>query len=222
MESSDDSPCPNRPRRLISAVDVRYHGDLVFSRAVETDASSGRFARSPFVIDLLEPEEVVPTPLRELPDANSTDSLTLSWIMVDPEGKRAANLSSLKVLDIWRYFAGEVHGQFFCVLGGEKGTARELVQFDIAIVLGEDRDGRVEVRNLGMWAEDLEMKQLNGENSLGILERGALGTTERRWKERCSVAGRRLDEFKHRSSMWRERMAAPGRFLPQHFRIPRQ
>ncbi|GJX44512.1 F-box protein-like protein [Tanacetum coccineum] len=48
--------------QIISAVDLRYHNELVFSKVELTDTTaSDWFQSSPFRIDLLEPKEVVPS-----------------------------------------------------------------------------------------------------------------------------------------------------------------
>ncbi|KAI4378533.1 hypothetical protein MLD38_016000 [Melastoma candidum] len=90
---------PYLPSRLTSAVDVRHRGEVIFSGVAETDTSTAWFACSPFAIHFMGPGEIFHTPLPELLDANTTDELTLSWILVVPEGRRAANLSSHNVFD---------------------------------------------------------------------------------------------------------------------------
>lgn len=202
-------------RRLISALDLRYRGDIVFSRAVETETSSGWFLHSPFRIDLLEPKEAVPTPIPSLDSPDTCqelgDDLTLSWIVVDPDGKRAANLSSHKAVSVERHWlSGEVQARFSSVLGGEKGTAREYVEFLVTVTLGGSTStcgGYTEVRELSVRAEDMEGNSLKGKESLRILEAGGFGGTKCGGTRRESAARTRYEEFLRRKEERKEMKA---------------
>ncbi|KAF8044218.1 hypothetical protein BT93_A2258 [Corymbia citriodora subsp. variegata] len=129
VASPSPVPAP-RPSRLISAVDIRYRGDLIFSRAVETDADSGWFQCSPFRIDVLDPKDAVRTAIR-FPDAEQArrelgDGLRLSWVLIDPAGRRAMDLSSQAPVSVQRHWlTGELHARFATVVeaadAGERG-----------------------------------------------------------------------------------------------------
>ncbi|KAI4364052.1 hypothetical protein MLD38_020195 [Melastoma candidum] len=202
--ASDPGSRPRSGRgigRLISAVDLRYRGDIVFSRAAETETSSSWFVQSPFRIDLLDPKEAVPTPIPSLDTPGIClelrDDLTLSWIAVDPEGKRAVNLSSHRAVSVERHWlSGEVEARFSSVLGGdERGTSREYVEMVVTVKLGgyKDKEGATEVREVSVRGEDMEGNGLKGGESLRAVEAGGFG-------------GRRIGGGRGRhEGLWRER-----------------
>uniref|UniRef100_A0A2N9J0B2 RNase H type-1 domain-containing protein n=1 Tax=Fagus sylvatica TaxID=28930 RepID=A0A2N9J0B2_FAGSY len=51
---------------LISAIDVRYKDELIFSKVQETEAETGWFLCSPFRVDLLGQKESIQTPIRHV------------------------------------------------------------------------------------------------------------------------------------------------------------
>ncbi|KAL9322645.1 hypothetical protein ACSQ67_010698 [Phaseolus vulgaris] len=110
--SPSPHPTPTRPPpELVSAVDLYYKGKPVFSRVITTDTQKGWFLSSPLWVDLLDPNEVVPTPLifakceeESSRLAHLEQNLGLSWIVIDPTGKRAANLSSRRPVAARRHW----------------------------------------------------------------------------------------------------------------------
>ncbi|XP_065856497.1 probable F-box protein At2g36090 [Euphorbia lathyris] len=165
------------PLELISAVDIYYRNQLIFSRVVETETESGWFRCSPFRIDMLDPKDTCPTPI---PHPNTdderksiSDELTLSWILIDPSGRRAMNLSSHKPVSVQRHWlSGEVHARFASVLRGEKG----FVQCGILVTCGGGIEGGgMQVREVSLQVEDMDGVFLNGKGSLGILHKAFEG-----------------------------------------------
>ncbi|KAL3741236.1 hypothetical protein ACJRO7_016809 [Eucalyptus globulus] len=79
---------------------------------------------------MLEPKEAVSTPVPfpspgdECSDLG--DSLRLSWVLIDSEGRRAMNLSSAAPVSIQRHWlSGEVHARFATILSsGERGKSQ--------------------------------------------------------------------------------------------------
>ncbi|XP_008442873.2 probable F-box protein At2g36090 [Cucumis melo] len=197
-ETSTSSPSPatycrrrHLPMELISAVDIYYRGEMIFSRVVETETVSGWFRCSPFRIDMLDPKDVVPTTIRfPIGDGNTcrelAEDLTLSWIVIDGAGRRAVNLSSYRAVKVERHWlSGEVHVEFGTVLGGERGTAAEWVKCGIAVTCGGWEGGNLQVREVNLQVEDMDGTFLDGKESLVILERAMEGRKGRK----------RLDEF---------------------------
>ncbi|GAY33033.1 hypothetical protein CUMW_005290 [Citrus unshiu] len=194
--TSSSSPSLNRPSEIISAVDVYYKNKLIFSKVVETETASGWFNCSPFRVDLLDQKDSVPTRISH-PDNEDTcrelaEDLTLSWILIDPIGRRAMNLSSYKPVTVQRHWlSGEAHVRFSSVLsGGDRGSSSEFVQCGIVVTCGGSQGGEMHVREVNLQVEDMDGTNLNGKESLVILQRGLEG-------KRRNVKGRE-DEGKRK------------------------
>ncbi|KAE9585643.1 putative F-box domain-containing protein [Lupinus albus] len=106
---------PSHPSELISAVDLYYEGKPFFSKCHVTQTRKGWFLSSSLWIDILEPNEVVPTHLKLSRNddvqwlKNLEENLTLSWIMIDPTRNRAVNLSSGSVVSTrWQTLTEEL------------------------------------------------------------------------------------------------------------------
>ncbi|KAF3441620.1 hypothetical protein FNV43_RR15535 [Rhamnella rubrinervis] len=199
----------HRPSELISAVDIYYRGELMFSKVVETETVSGWFRCSPFRIDLLEPKEVVPTPI-PYPDGDDTcrglaDDLTLSWIMIDPTGRRAMNLSSHRPVSVQRHWlSGEVHVRFASILKGDRGSSSEYVQCGIVVTCGGSGSGGMQVSEVSMLVEDMDGMHLNGGDSLVILERTLEGK-KGRGRRREEEGRKRYEKYLEKKRERRER-----------------
>ncbi|PON65244.1 F-box domain containing protein [Trema orientale] len=213
---------PNRPSPssgLISAVDIYYQGKLVLSRVQETETVSEWFLCSPFLVDLLDPKDSVPTQIRRAPTAAGNDdgawlkhleeNLTLSWILIDPTQKRAANLSSRRPVSVWRHWlTGEIQLRFASVMVGDGGcsssrrwlrsaaaAAPEMYQCGILVTCGGDKEGgELHVREVGMHVEDMEGKHLNGKESLLVLG-NAMDGGVRRKARRCTDGRERYEAY---------------------------
>ncbi|XP_071698842.1 probable F-box protein At2g36090 isoform X2 [Rutidosis leptorrhynchoides] len=169
------------PKGLISAVDIYYKNKLIFTKVEETETISSWFLCSPFRIDLLDPKDMVPIEI-PYPDEDDTcklliDDITLSWILIDPNAKRAINLSSHKPVSVQRHWlSGEVQVRFASILAGgdHKYTsdATTVVRCGIVVTCGRSESGDMQViRELSMEVEDMDGKHLNGRDSLVILQR---------------------------------------------------
>jgi hypothetical protein len=175
--------------KLISAVDIFYKGDLIFSKVEETETITSWFMSSPFRVDLLYPNhhdffltpyhnnnQQIPEPDNYYKDTWQTgllQNITLSWILIDPTRKRAVNLSSRKPVSVERHWlTGEVQVKFAVVVpgGGRWGTAEELVECAVVVECGRGIDGRVQVSEVSLSVEDMEKRNLNGRESLVILQ----------------------------------------------------
>ncbi|PON82892.1 F-box domain containing protein [Trema orientale] len=170
----------DRTPELISAVDFHYRGELIFSKVVEAETASGWFRCSPFRVDLLHPKDVVqtriPYPSGDDEDAcrNLAEDLTVSWIVIDPSGRRAMNLSSHRPVSVQRHWlSGEVHVRFKSVLAaGERGSSSELVTCGVVVTCGVSQGGELlQVREACLIVEDMDGMQLKGKDSLVILRR---------------------------------------------------
>ncbi|XP_022743943.1 probable F-box protein At2g36090 [Durio zibethinus] len=177
----NSSENPNLPSELISAVDIYYKKELIFSKVVETETVTAWFKCSPFRVDLLGPKEAFSTRIPH-PDTEDTcrdleEGMELSWIVIDPIGKRAMNLSSQRPVTIqWHWLSGDVQVKFASVVtGGRSGAATELVQCGVVVTCGGSARGEMHVREVSLQVEDMDGMYLKGRDSLVILKRGLEG-----------------------------------------------
>ncbi|KAL6205253.1 hypothetical protein ACLB2K_022515 [Fragaria x ananassa] len=193
---------------LISAVDIFYKGELVFSKVHETETETGWFLCSPFRIDLLDPKETVPTPIRHIGETNESlkhleENLTLSWIVIDPAQKRAANLSSRKPVSVTRHWlTGEVQLRFAMIMPGNRRG--EFVQCGMVLTCKGSDGGKLHVREVSMQMEAMEGNHLNGKESLVILQ-GAIEGGKRKRKRESEEGGEGKARFGEFLEMKRER-----------------
>ncbi|KFK36498.1 hypothetical protein AALP_AA4G132300 [Arabis alpina] len=181
---------------LISAVDLHYRGKLVLSKVVKTETTTSWFQSSPLRIDLVDQKDTVETPIKRGRWTEDTcrdleKELTLSWIVIDPIGKRAANLSSHRPVLVQRnWLSGEVEAKFATVVG--LTWPEETVECVITVVTcGEEE---MHVKEVCLKVEKMEGTHLNGKDSLVILRKvmeGKRGNGRRREME----SKRRHEEF---------------------------
>ncbi|KAL5830790.1 hypothetical protein ACOSQ4_016144 [Xanthoceras sorbifolium] len=161
---------------LISCVDIYYKDALILSKTLETETETGWFLCSPFRVDLLDPKESVSTPIvpggeddnRWLKDIE--ENLRMSWILIEPERKRAVNLSSRSAVSVERHWlTGDVQARFSLIMGGdEERSAMELVKWEVVVTCGGDKE--LQVKEVSMQVEDMEGRGLCGRDSLVILQ----------------------------------------------------
>ncbi|CAB4317474.1 unnamed protein product [Prunus armeniaca] len=202
----------DRPCELISAVDIYHRDKLILSKVVETETVTGWFRCSPFRIDLLDPKDVVPTQIKYPAGQESDtcrdlgDDLTLSWILIDPIGRRAMNLSSHRAVSVQRHWlSGEVHAWFASILPGEKGSASEQVQCGILVTCGESEGGELQVREVSLQVEDMDGMHLNGRDGLVILQRALEGRKGRKKSRREEEGKKRYEEYLERKKERKEK-----------------
>ncbi|XVF55787.1 hypothetical protein PTKIN_Ptkin06aG0065000 [Pterospermum kingtungense] len=210
----NSSENPDLPSELISAVDIYYKKELIFSKVVETETVSAWFNCSPFRVDLLDPKEAVSTRTPH-PDTEDTcryleEDMELNWIVIDPKGKRAMNLSSQIPVTVHRHWlSGEVQVKFSAVVGGGKsGMATELVQCGVVVTCGGSARGEMHVREVSLQVEDMDGMYLNGRDSLVILKRALEGKRgqgknreERRRKEFLEFLKRKRERKEKKMKM---------------------
>ncbi|KAL3518586.1 hypothetical protein ACH5RR_021175 [Cinchona calisaya] len=174
---------------LISAVDVHYGSELVYSKVIMTETVSGWFMCSPFRIDLLAPKEIVPAPVKFDGEegkcmARVEENMRLSWIVIDPAKKRALNLSSLRPVEIRRHWlTGEIQVLYATAMaagGASSGVCGEFVNCKVVVTCGGKDGGDLQVREISMQVEDMEGKIINGKDSLVILHDAMEGKRRKR------------------------------------------
>ncbi|KAK6944076.1 hypothetical protein RJ641_025178 [Dillenia turbinata] len=207
-ENSHQSSQISPPSELISAVDLRYGNTLILSKFHTQETLSNWFNCSPFRVDLLNPKDVVTTQIPHSTCQNLEEKLTLSWILIDPIGRRAMNVSSHKPVSVKRHWlSGEIQIRFATVLSGErnKSSPCELVQCGVVITCGGAQEGeRLQVKEVSLQVENLDGTHLSGMDSLVILERAMEGRMGNEGKMR--EIGKRYEEFLEMKRERRERM----------------
>ncbi|CAL9247779.1 unnamed protein product [Arabidopsis halleri] len=176
---------------LISAVDIFYKDEVIFSRVHVTETVSGWFLCSPMRVDLVEPKELISTRVSLINQweddtwkSDLEENLSLSWILIDPTCKRAADVSTRKPVSVQRHWlTGEVHVKFSTILvvGNEKRS--EQVEFTVTVVLAafnrkEEETAVMQIREVSLVSEDKDGRNLGGKGSLVILA-AAMGRKRR-------------------------------------------
>ncbi|XP_055808056.1 probable F-box protein At2g36090 [Solanum dulcamara] len=166
------------PPELISAVDIHYTNKVIFSSVQETETTSNWFQCSPFRIDMIDPKEVISTPIKHPNDDDTCTNLikhmTLSWILIDPTGRRSINLSSFKSVSVQRHWlTGEVQVRFTSILTADE--KRGHVQCEIVVTCSGSEAGEMQVREVSLEVEDMDGAHLNGRESLVIIQNALEG-----------------------------------------------
>lgn len=187
---------------MISAVDIYYDDQLLYSKVLVTDTRSSWFLASPFRLDLLEPKESVPTPLKFDDGACAGlagERLRVNWIVIDPCRKRAVNVASVKAVESRRHWLTEGIQLRYATVAGVGG--REPVQLAVVVNCSGEEGGEVQLREVSMVVEDMEGVSLGGEESVVIL-----GDAMEGWRCKRSVAWEKevYDVFQRRRMELRE------------------
>ncbi|PIN20718.1 hypothetical protein CDL12_06570 [Handroanthus impetiginosus] len=169
---------------LISAVDIYFDGELIYSKVLVTETLSAWFLNTPFRVELLDTKETVATPLNIGSEgfayiSQVEERLRVSWILIDPVKKRAINVASQKAVEARRHWLTEDAQLRYATVvaaGGDGG----LVQCGIVVTCGGNYGGEVRVREVIMQVEDMEGKIMTGMDSLRILVAAMEGRRLRR------------------------------------------
>ncbi|XP_059296224.1 F-box protein At2g27310 [Lycium ferocissimum] len=185
------------PLELISAVDIHYKNDVVFSKVQETETTSSWFQCSPFRIDMIDPKDMISTTIKHPNDDDTCtdliEDMTLSWILIDPIGRLAINISSLKPVSVQRHWlTGEVHVRFGSILTVDQKRGNVLCE--IVVTCGGSEVGEMQVREVSLEVEDMDGSHLNGRESLVILQR-VLEGKRGNGANRAEIGRKRYKEF---------------------------
>ncbi|CAN8255114.1 unnamed protein product [Cochlearia groenlandica] len=188
---------------MISAVDVRYKDEVIFSKVQVTETNSGWFLYSPMRIDLVEPKELISTRVSAIHQwegdtwkEDLEENLSLSWILIDPTSKRAADISTRKPVFVHRHWlTGEVHVRFSTIFA----VREEKVEFTVTVVLAaisrrEEEKAAMQIREVSLVVEDMEGMNLGGRGTLVILT-SAMGMNRRRRAGREEEGKEKYKEF---------------------------
>ncbi|KAL5765445.1 hypothetical protein ACOSP7_016062 [Xanthoceras sorbifolium] len=203
----DSSPSTTE---LISAVDIFYENNLIFSKVVETETVTGWFQFPPFRIDLLGEKELVPTPISFVDESDVLlkqleEKLSLSWIIIDSSGRRkTVNLSSRWPVSVEQHWlTRDVHMKYAVILAGDQRwglfSRTELVECEIMVRLGGKEGGEMYVKEVTMQMKDMEGRNLRGKDSLVILHNAIENGKRKQGKKRVE-AKHKYEEFLRRKT----------------------
>ncbi|KAK7404856.1 hypothetical protein VNO78_05866 [Psophocarpus tetragonolobus] len=174
------------PEELFSAVDIYYQGKPVFSRVKRTQTQNNWFLTSPLWLDALEPNELIPMRVKFARKDEEwlkqvEENLSVSWIIVDPTGKRAANVSSRRAVVARRHWlTREVEVLYAVEMAGERGRATERVQCVVKVTCCGKVGGELHVKEVNLVMEDSEGRHVSGKESVSILQKAMVcGERER-------------------------------------------
>ncbi|XP_060169890.1 F-box protein At2g27310-like [Lycium barbarum] len=205
-ESISDRPSAQvkaNGQELISAVDIHFDGNLLYSKVLTTETKSAWFMSSPFRVELLGHKEHFPTPVIFNGDNENCKlnlkNMKVSWILIDKMKNRAMNISSLNPVSIRRHWlTGDMKVKYSTVIG----SGEEMVQCVIVVTCEGKEGGELHVREVSMQVEDMDGKVLNGKDSLVILEGVIEGG---RKKRRESEIKENYEKFLELKKIWKEK-----------------
>ncbi|WJX43972.1 hypothetical protein P8452_31007 [Trifolium repens] len=177
--SHSNHPVLLLPPELMSAVDIHYK----------------------------EPNELVPMPVKFVRKEDKwikqlEDNLCLSWILIDPIGKRSMNVSSRKPVLVRRHWlTRDVEILFSVIMAGEARRATEMVQCMVKVTCCGKVGGELHVREVNLVMEDMEGGKVSGKEGVGILMK-AMEFGERK---KVGEEGEMKERFERFLSMVRER-----------------
>ncbi|CAL5212307.1 unnamed protein product [Lathyrus oleraceus] len=197
---NSNRPSSPPPAEIISAVDIFYKGKPVFSRVRRTETTKNSFLSSPLWIEILEPNELIPTPVKFVRKDEELmkyleENLCLSWILIDPTGKRSANVSSRKPVLVRRHWlTRDVEILFAVTMAGEPRRTTESVQCMVKVTCCGKVGGELHVREVNLVMEDMEGGKVSGKEGVIILQK-AMEFGERKKVGEVGEMTERFDRF---------------------------
>nr|XP_043615729.1 F-box protein At2g27310-like [Erigeron canadensis] len=168
-----------------SLVNIRYNGNIIYSKAHFTNTKSDHFLSSPFQIVFFFSNGHLPEKFEELAFLNDEEtlsflkeSMTLNWIIINPTQKRAGNLSTIKPVSVkYGWVSKEINLQYITILP-RCNPNDELVKCKIQLVLLESNiegDVILQVKEVSLKVQDLVSSNcLNGKDFMVIIQRAIM------------------------------------------------
>ncbi|KAL5720868.1 hypothetical protein ACHQM5_013498 [Ranunculus cassubicifolius] len=176
LQSKSPSSQSAPPLELISAVDLYYKNQPIFTKVHETEAHSRKFHHSSFQIDVIDPKHVIPTEIHLGNERYQClmEDLSLSWIVVI--GKKSVNLSSFKPVSVRQYrFTNDIQVKFVTILRIDDKVD---VKCEMSVIFG----GEMELYEVSMHVENMDGVIINGGKTLGILQKTAENGERKKWR----------------------------------------
>ncbi|GJV86276.1 F-box protein-like protein [Tanacetum coccineum] len=165
--------------KLISAVDIRYQDNVIYSQVQFTDMSANDLS-SGLEIELPGISQTIDLTIDEIAGADKAtlldlkESLILNWILIDPALKRAGNYSSIKPVSVKSDWAtNETHVRYVTILPGR--DPNEILKCRIHVALGVGKRGvGLHAKEVTLKLEDLDGNCINGRDFLVVMQRAIM------------------------------------------------
>jgi hypothetical protein len=172
---------PRRLSELISAVDIRYKDDVIYSKVKDSYDSLS--------VDILHSKKLAVLPVYFEPNRveeifmELEKSITLSWILIDPAQNRSLNLSCHKPILSQRnyYNPGQLQLLYVTILPSRVGYP---VQCRIVITCGGKEGREMHVTGVNMQVQDIDGNNLSCEESIVILQSAIQSERKKQGKEK--------------------------------------
>ncbi|XP_073138776.1 F-box protein At2g27310-like [Henckelia pumila] len=157
---------------LISAVDIYYKDEVIYSKVLATETAGDWFLDHQLILNLL----TVPTPLQIHGNGKTCVSLAkkhlrVSWIVIDPNNKRALNVASQKAVRCWiEQWNGRstIRLRYSKVAAVSRGN---LVQWAVLVTCSRrEETEEVDVKEVQMYMVSRVGNILSGREGLRILQ----------------------------------------------------
>lgn len=195
---------------LISAVDVHFGNIPIYSKVKVTNTNASSFPGSLFGVKLIEHKETVEIPLKYEGDEKMSmsklkDNLTLSWIVIDPILKRAANMASLRPVSMRQHCDKTgIEVTYVTILSGDRGgiDTTEFVECRVVAIFGCEKGSNIEMRELRLCLVDMVRSRLNGELGLRILKEAMEKGERKKGNGQGKEFAKNLDSRRQRFVFW--------------------
>lgn len=212
-----DTTPVQRPEHLISAVDIQYKNEAIYSNVDVINTTTENFVSSSFKVVVLDQNKSVRLSIKceEEEDIHLSDlkeNMMLSWIMIDPTQKRAANMSSQLPVTVRRHWIdGNIEVKYAIVMPGDSSAVMsQLVEIRIIVMLEWDEEKTyLKLRKVSLQVQDMDSMSLQGRESLRILQK-AIQWGTRKKARRDEVTNR------YKSFVNEKRARREGRHKRQH------
>lgn len=160
-----------RAEQLISAVDIKYKNKTVYSEVVVTNTTTEKFVHTFFKVEVFEDHEKSSCFSINVQDdedmyvSDLKENMTLSWILIDPTQKRAANISSQWPVTVRPHWIdGDIEVKYVIILS-------EFVEIRITAMLKwGDGNKSLMLSKVKLQVHDIDSMCLCGKESLRILQ----------------------------------------------------
>ncbi|KAL8094307.1 F-box protein At2g27310-like [Apium graveolens] len=179
-----------RPEHLLSAVDIQYKNKAIYSNVDVINTGTEIFASSSFKVEVRNQLESVRLSIKcedeeDIHFADLKECMTLSWIMIDPTQKRAANISSQLPVSVRRHWIdGDIEVKYAIVTPRDSSAGMsELVEIRTIVMLEwEEEKAYLKLRKVSLQVYDMDCICLQGIESLRILQKAIRYGTRKKTK----------------------------------------
>nr|XP_043616114.1 probable F-box protein At2g36090 [Erigeron canadensis] len=165
---------------LVSAIDIHYKKEIIYSAVKLTNTSTKNFLSSSLWIELRNDPSIINQSIDlkvdEIGEATLLqlkESLTLNWVVMSTSWKRAGNLSSVKPVRVKEGFLpNEILVQYKTILPGI--DPQDIVQCKIHVVLQGEVAAGFQLKTVILKLQDLNSICIKGNDFLVITQRAIM------------------------------------------------